>query len=110
MGRFVKGDVVVIPFPYSDLSASKKRPALVVASLDGDDVILCQITSQSISDSYGIALNPADFRGGGLKHPSSIRPNRLFTADGRIVDYRAGVITGEKLQEVLQKIIQIIAG
>ena len=37
MGRFVKGDVVVIPFPYSDLSASKKRPALVVTSLDGDD-------------------------------------------------------------------------
>ncbi|MDR3570016.1 MAG: hypothetical protein P4L43_18490 [Syntrophobacteraceae bacterium] len=39
MGRFVKGDIVVIPFPYSDLSASKKRPALVVASLDGYDVI-----------------------------------------------------------------------
>ena len=50
MGRFVKGDVVVIPFPYSDLSAGKKRPALVVPCLDGDDVILCQITSQIISD------------------------------------------------------------
>jgi len=48
MGRFVKGDVVVMPFPYSDLSATKKRPALVIAALDGDDVILCQITSQSI--------------------------------------------------------------
>ncbi len=110
MGRFVKGDVVVIPFPYSDLSASKKRPALVVASLDGDDVILCQITSQNISDRYGIALGTADFKGGGLKHPSNIRPNRLFTADGRIVEYRAGLIKDEKLQEVLQKIIKIIAG
>jgi len=48
MGGFVKGDVVVMPFPYSDLSATKKRPALVIAVLDGDDVILCQITSQSI--------------------------------------------------------------
>jgi mRNA interferase MazF len=47
MGRFVKGDVVVIPFPYSDLSASKKRPALVLADLEGDDIILCQITSQN---------------------------------------------------------------
>ena len=110
MGRFIKGDVVVIPFPYSDLSASKKRPALVIASLDGDDVILCQITSQSISDRYGIPLDATDFRGGGLKHPSNIRPNRLFTADGRIVEYRAGPIKDEKLQEVLQKIIKIIAG
>jgi mRNA interferase MazF len=110
MGRFVKGDVVVIPFPFSDLSNTKKRPALVVASLRGDDVILCQITGQTISDDYGIPLDTADFKDGSLKRPSSIRPNRLFTADGRIVEYRAGVIKDEKLQEVLQKIIQIIAG
>ena len=43
MGKFVKGDVVVVPFPFSDLSASKKRPALVVATLTGNDVILCKI-------------------------------------------------------------------
>jgi mRNA interferase MazF len=109
MGRFVKGDVVVIPLPYSDLSAGKRRPALVIASLDGDDVILCQITSKTISDKYGIPLDTADFRVGGLKQPSNIRPNRLFTADGRIVEYRAGVISDAKLQDVLQKIIEIIA-
>lgn len=40
--RFSKGDVVVLPFPFSDLSASKKRPAVVVATLTGDDVICCQ--------------------------------------------------------------------
>jgi len=39
--EFSKGDVVVLPFPFSDLSASKKRPALIVANLDGNDVILC---------------------------------------------------------------------
>jgi mRNA interferase MazF len=44
MGRFVKGDVVVIPFPFSDLSATKRRPALVITALPGEDVILCQIT------------------------------------------------------------------
>ena len=45
MGRFIKGDVVVVPFPFSDLSTSKRRPALVLADLAGDDLILCQITS-----------------------------------------------------------------
>jgi hypothetical protein len=52
MERPVKGDIVVIPFPFSDLSASKKRPALVVASLTGDDVILSQITSAAKNDQY----------------------------------------------------------
>jgi hypothetical protein len=54
MGTFVKGDVVVFPFSFSDLSAAKRRPALVVATLTGDDVILCQITSRSVADSYAI--------------------------------------------------------
>lgn len=54
MGKFVKGDVVVAPVPFSDLSNSKRRPALVVATLTGDDVILCQITSQNVADSYAV--------------------------------------------------------
>ena len=60
MAKFMKGDVVVIPFPFSDLSQSKRRPALVVASLEGDDVLLCQITSKNIKDSYAIAFNDHD--------------------------------------------------
>jgi mRNA interferase MazF len=46
----VKGDVVVAPLPFSDLTSSKKRPALVVAGLTGDDFLLCQITSQAHRD------------------------------------------------------------
>ncbi|MBN2488357.1 MAG: type II toxin-antitoxin system PemK/MazF family toxin [Methanosarcinaceae archaeon] len=56
MERPVKGDIVVIPFPFSDLSASKRRPALVVANLTGDDVILCQITSIAKNDQYSIPI------------------------------------------------------
>ncbi len=46
VATFVKGDVVVLPFPYSDLSTTKRRPALVVAATAGDDLILCPITSR----------------------------------------------------------------
>jgi mRNA interferase MazF len=45
MGKFVVGEVVVLPFPQTDLQAGKRRPVLVVADLTGDDLILCQITS-----------------------------------------------------------------
>lgn len=94
MAKFVRGDVVVVPFPFSDLSQSKRRPALVVAELTGDDVILCQITSQSIKDSYSIALDDTDFSDGGLKQPSNIRPNRLFTADSHIMAVPYGQTKG----------------
>jgi mRNA interferase MazF len=56
MANFVKGDVVVVPFPFSDFTDVKRRPALVVAELSGDDLILCQITSQNVKDSYFLSM------------------------------------------------------
>jgi len=61
MGKPVVGEVVVLPFPQTDLQAGKRRPALVVADLTGDDLILCQITGQSRRDGYSIPLTSADF-------------------------------------------------
>lgn len=109
MGRFVTGDVVVLPFPFSDLSAAKRRPALVVADLAGDDVILCQITSQVKRDPYSLHLTNSDFTDGRLRGNSNIRPNRLFTADSGIVLYKAGAIGPAKMQEMIVAIIDIIS-
>jgi len=88
MGKFIKGDVVVLPFPFSDLSSSKRRPALVVAIASHNDIILAQITSQSFSDKYAIELLEADFSYGSLNISSNIRPNKLFTAEINIVAYK----------------------
>jgi mRNA interferase MazF len=68
VAKFIKGDVVVIPFPFSDLTQSKRRPALVITELEGDDLILCQITSQAVKDKYAILISDNDFETGGLKH------------------------------------------
>lgn len=108
MGRFVKGDVVVVPFPFSDLSNAKRRPALVLAELQGNDLILCQITSQTIRDPYAIALTSQDFQTGSLKQTSNIRPNRLFTADRSIILYKVGQIGEAKLSAVIGQIMSIL--
>jgi mRNA interferase MazF len=108
MARFVKGDVVIVPFPFSNLTQTKRRPALVVATLPGNDLILCQITSQNITDSYAIAIINDDFTSGGLNQNSNIRPNRLFTADRQIILYQAGQLKPEKIQEVIAQIIKIL--
>lgn len=85
MARLVKGDVVVVRFPFSDLSQAKRHPALVVASMQDDDVILCQIPSQAVKDPDAIVLVDGDFEHGGLSQPSHIWPNRLFTADSQSI-------------------------
>jgi mRNA interferase MazF len=70
----------------------------VLAALKGDDLILCQITSQLRGDGYSIPLEDSDFLVGGLKQSSRIRPERLFTAESSIIIYRAGQVSGSKLQ------------
>ncbi len=103
MGKPVAGEVVVIPFPQTDLTVGKRRPALVLVDPPGDDLILCQITSRNRSDSSSIPLNTVDFEHGQLNQPSFIRPQRLFTVEQRVILYSIGAIRGAKLQEVLAK-------
>lgn len=104
----MRGDVVVLNFPFSDLSQTKRRPALVLATPKGDDVILCQITSQAKYDTYSVPLEQTDFTSGGLNQSSRIRPNRLFTADETIVAYRAGHVSQAKVNEIADRLIAIL--
>ena len=108
MARFVKGDVVVVPFPFSDLTRAKRRPALVVAELEGDDLILCQITSQQTKDRYSLPIEEDDLETGTLRQKSNARPNRIFTTDRRIVLYRVARLQPDKINQVIEKIIAIL--
>lgn len=108
MGKFIKGDVVVLPFPFSNLSSAKKRPALVIADITGDDYIMLQITSKNVKDSYAIPLLNTDFSSGSLNHDSNIRPNKIFTLDEKLVLYKTGHISNSKLSECIIKVCNII--
>ena len=74
MGTPSAGSVVLIPFPFSDLSQSKLRPAVVLASAARGDWILCQITSRPWGDPRAEPLNSGDFASGGLRLASSCGP------------------------------------
>jgi mRNA interferase MazF len=107
LAGFVKGDVGIVPFPFSDLTDAKRRPALVLATLRGDDLILCQITSRLILDESAVALESSDFSSGGLRQPSNIRPNRLFTADQQIILSTAGQLKPDKLTAAIARVIEL---
>lgn len=107
MEKPVKGDVVVVPFPYSDLSSAKRRPAVVAASLEGEDVILCQVTSRARKDAYSVSLSSSDFSSGGLPVESIIRPNRLFTANSQIIIRKAGSLEEGKINAVENILVKL---
>jgi mRNA interferase MazF len=107
MGEFVKGDIVVVPFPFSDLSASKRRPALVMVNLKGNDLILCQITSRTVADELAVVIAADDIDNGTLNMASNARPNKLFTADEHIVLYRVGSLKSDKMGEIISKVVNL---
>jgi len=109
MERFIKGDIVVLPFPFTDLSLAKKRPALILADLVGDDFIMLQITSKNVKDHYAIPLSKTDFSSGSLNQDSNIRPNKLFTLDEKLILYKVGHLSNAKLSECVNKTCAIIS-
>ncbi len=91
------GTVVLVLFPFSDLSASKLRPALVIASSGRGDWVCIQITSNPYSDPLAIEINDSDFQIGSLNRLSYIRPGKLFTANQSLFRRSVGKITERKL-------------
>ena len=109
MGRFIKGDVVVLPFPFTDLSHSKRRHALILSGIQGDDYVMLQITSQNVRNSYAIPLLETDFQEGTLRKASNIRPNKIFTLDRSLILYKIGHVSGDKINESVQKVCDIVS-
>jgi len=108
MGLFTAGQVVVLPFPYSDLSGHKHRPVLLLAAVEYDDWIICQITSNPYADPYAVRLAQSDFLSGGLPHTSYARPTKLFTANTSLIAGQSGILRGQVFDEVREAVIALM--
>lgn len=104
------GDVILVPFPFTDGSSSKKRPAIVISSEGYDrskpDVILIAVTSQvNTTLQFGEAL-VTDWSAAGLLKPSVIKPV-IATVEKNLVIRKLGKLEDPDL-EVLENILQQI--
>ncbi len=98
------GEVVLVPFPFSDLSQSKLRPAVCLADAGRGDWVLCQITSSPYGDPSAVPLDAADFTTGGLLVASFARPGKLFTASAGLMVRSVGTLTPAALGRVLSAV------
>ena len=102
------GSVVLVTFPFSDLSASKLRPAVVLASAGRDDWVLCQITSNAYADGLAVEIAETDLSSGSLMRTSYARPGKLFSANSLLMQRIAGELKQSKLTAVLDAVVRIL--
>jgi len=93
--------IVIVAFPFSDLTGTKLRPAVVLADAGRDDWILCQITSNPHSDPKAVKLTDDSFSKGALSSVSFVRPTKLFTANISLMNKRVAILKDKTFKEVL---------
>ena len=108
MGTPAVGEVVLVPFPFSDLSASKLRPALLLAHAGREDWLCLQITSRPYADPSAIEIKSGDFVHGSLQRTSYVRPGKIFTAHQNLFRGVAGMIDAGMLDRVRDRVIDLI--
>jgi len=104
LSKYKRGDVVVVPFPFSGAPGEKLRPALIVAPVsfgERTDYIVCIISTQNAPDPTSIPLDISDISGGVLRLKSYLRPSYLFTTGENRITQKAGVMRSEKVNAAL---------
>lgn len=106
-------EVVLVPFPYSDLSTTKRRPVLIVSNNDYNnafsDVLVCVITSNSFSDTYSVNLENEDLEIGILPESSVVKTHKLFTIEKSKIIKKFSMVKSEYYDQIKAKIEALIS-
>src|SRR3989338_8723321 len=104
---FEQGEIIVVPFPFSDLSSIKQRPVLVLSkdnyNNNSDDIITCGITSNLKDTLYSILIDNNNLEKGSLPKQSRIKIDKLFTIEKNIVKKKIGKLNNITMEKLLKK-------
>jgi len=107
-----QGDILLVPFPFTDLSSVKQRPVLVLSSTEynrnHEDIITCGITSNLKDREYSILLTNQEMLQGSLPKESRIKADKLFTLEKSIVKRKFGKVKSVVVSEVKKELVKII--
>lgn len=114
MTTFKQGDVILVPFPFTDQTGTKKRPAVVVSAdwfnSHYEDLILVPITSsiREPLEKNDLRLTYADNQMGGLPKPSIAKTQKIVTVDKRLIIKQMGRLSSGSIQEILLRVSQAL--
>lgn len=105
-------EIILVPFPYSNLSSSKKRPVLVISNnyynKNYPDILIAVITSNLYKDDYSVTLHNDDLELGMLPEESIIKCHKLFTIEQSQVLKRFSILNEKKFDEVVVLLNELI--
>ena len=103
-----QGDIVLVSFPFTDLTSSKRRPALIISpdsfNAAGEDLVLAAITSHITHDPSAVQLAGTDYSDGRLPKKSIIKTTKLFTIHSSLIVKKVCALTREKTEETLTSV------
>ena len=102
------GSVVLVRFPFSDLSQTRLRPAVVLADAGRGDWVLYQVTSNAYSDGLAVEIVNIDFQSGSLNTVSYARPGKIFTANESLLISQVGTLTDAAIKRVAGAVIKLL--
>ncbi len=104
-------DIILVPFPFSDQTGSKRRPALVISSdkfnATYEDVVVLAITSFCDGEPYEISIKPQDWKDG-LYSQSYVKAWAISAIDKSLVIKRIGKLTPARYEDAIKKMKEII--
>jgi mRNA interferase MazF len=110
--KYKQREIVLVPFPYSDLTNTKRRPVLIVSNddynLSFQDIVVCVITSNLNTDSYSLELDNKDLEIGSLPESSVVKTHKLFTIHQSKIIRKFSVVKPEFFEEVSDKIKYLV--
>jgi len=105
--RFDAGDIVLLPFPFTDLSAAKTRPALVMTTRPkndaGPDLVVCAITSNLANAAHSVLISEDDLEDGTIPKPSRIKVDKVATLQKTIVRKRVARVDARTMAQVMKE-------
>lgn len=107
--RFEQGDILIVPFPFSDLSAIKQRPVLVLSKENtGPDIITCGITSNLNDRERSVLIDETNLQSGGIPVKSRIKVDKLFTLESTIVRKRIAKLDEKTFAQAREQFLDLI--
>ena len=111
--RFEQGEIVLVPYPFTDLTAIKQRPVLILSNnrynRHTEDIVTCGITSNVKNEDYSVMIENKDLAEGNLPVTSRIKVDKLFTLSQELVEKKIARIKKEKFQEVQKELMRLIS-
>lgn len=110
---YKRGDVVWVEFPFTDVSATKLRPGLVVSNdlvNRTGDYLLMQITTRLRNDSLSLGIAAQDYTEAPLPKQAELRVHKIFILNKGLIRGKVTALSDGFMAEAIKKLTQLLSG